>query len=114
MFPDQRVRDVPSEPVIHSLRGAAAGIVKGRAGRSRTQKANSPQVADSDEKIGIQCQRFVARNHSTAAAKLVAQFDLIFGATEDIRQLGASEKHDSIETPVLGLSPMTPGGEGSR
>jgi hypothetical protein len=48
MLPDQRVSDIHAESILHSVGGVAAGV-ENRVAYSRSQEANSTEIADPYE-----------------------------------------------------------------
>jgi hypothetical protein len=92
VLPDQGLRDVYAEPIVHSL-SRVASSVEDRSGYSRAKEADSSPIADAYEQISIQRKRVLVGDHSAIATMLVAHLNVVAGLAQHVGELGPSENH---------------------
>jgi hypothetical protein len=92
MFSEQRMGDVYVRFALQSLRCVTSGV-EHEPLCTTTQESNAAAVADAHKNVHIQGESFGLGEKPAATPVLIAQFDLVRSATDDLAQFFTLKKH---------------------
>src|SRR5689334_21629494 len=92
MLSDEWVSDVYFCATLQTLRGMASGV-ECESLCTTTQESNPAAIADAHKRVHIQGESFGVGEKSAATPMLIAQFDLVRSATDDLAQFFILKKH---------------------
>ncbi|MBM3393742.1 MAG: hypothetical protein FJY37_03710 [Betaproteobacteria bacterium] len=108
MLADQRVCDVYLSFALQTLCRMATGV-EDKLPRPTAEEFNAPSVSDTNEKIWVEGKGLRSGKHPETTPVVIAQFDSVRSAADDLAQFLSIEQHDLCGTPRVSSLPMTPG-----